>query len=161
MGCYIREARYTYSVEDREHVVEISYDKFIPGIGIKSHREWFYDTAPAGNWTHLVFEPHQTMYECFLDCMVKKTLDIRRRLCRLALDNHDTVVPVFKTKIRLMNALKILDPTFEPPIINRKCGWQNELLIEIYGNTSMRVIATCLNEYRLARYFSVVRTIGV
>ena len=161
MACYVREARYAYSVEDEAHVIEVVYDKFTPGIGVKSHREWMYHTAPTGNWTHLTFDPHQTKYECFLDCMVKKTLEVRRKLCKLALDNHDIVVPIYKTKIRLMNAIKILDPTFEPPLINRKCGWQNELLDEIYRNTSLRVIATCLNEYRLERYFSVVRTIGV
>ena len=161
MACYIREACYAYSVEDGAHVVEVVYDKFIPGIGVKSHHDWLYNAAPTGNWTHLLFEPHQTKYEGFLDCMVKKNLDIYRRLCKLALDNHDIVVPDFRTKVRLMNAIKILDPTFEPPLINRKCGWQNELLNEIYRNTSMRVIATCINEYRLGRYFSVVRTIGV
>ena len=161
MACYVREARYAYSVEEGAHVIEVVYDKFTPGIGVKSHREWIYNTAPTGNWTNLLFDPHQTKYECFLDCMVKKTLEVRRKLCKLALDNHDIVVPVYNTKIRLMNAIKILDPTFEPPLINRKCGWQNELLDEIYRNTSLRVIATCLNEYRLDRYFSVVRTIGV
>ena len=161
MACYVREARYAYIVEDGSHVIDVTYDKFVPGIGVNSHREWFYDTAPTGNWTHLTFDPHQTKYESFLDCMVKKTLEVRRKLCKLALDNHDTVVPIYKTKIRLMNAIKILDPTFEPPLINRKCGWQNELLDEIYRNTSLRVISTCINEYRLDRYFSVVRTIGV
>jgi|TARA_B110000285_G_scaffold69389_1_gene79805 hypothetical protein len=161
MACYIREAHYAYYVEEGSHITEIVTEKFVPGIGMKQHREWLYNTAPTGNWTHLTFEPNQTRYDCFLDCMVKKTLDIRRRLCRLALDSHDTDIAFFKTKIRLMNAIKILDPTFEPPVINRKCGWQNELLNEIYWTTSLRVIATCINEYRLERYFSVVRSIGL
>ena len=161
MACYVREALYSYSVEEGTHIIEVVYDKFVPGIGVKSHRDWLYNATPTGNWIHLLFEPNQTNYESFLDCMVKKNLDIYRRLCKLALDNHDIDVPDFRTKVRLMNAIKILDPTFEPPLINRKCGWQNELLNEIYRNTSMRVIATCINEYRLGRYFSVVRTIGV
>jgi hypothetical protein len=161
MVCYVREARYAYAVEAGTHIIEVVYDKFSPGIGFKSHCEWFYDTAPAGNWTDIVFEPNQTKYECFLDCMVKKTVEVRRRLCRLALANHDTEPRTFKTKIRLMNAIRILDPTFVPPGINRKCGWQNELLTEIYGKTSIRVIATCTNSYRLEHYFTVVRTIGV
>ncbi len=159
MACYVREASFTYSVDEGTHLVEVVYDKFIPGIGMNSHREWMYNTSPTGNWHHLLFEPNQTRYECFLECMVKKTRDVRRKLCKLALNNHE--YPTHSTKIRLMNAIKILDPTFEPPLINRKCGWQNELLNEIYRNTSLRVIATCNNEYRLDRYFSVVRTIGV
>ena len=161
MACYVREALYSYSVEEGTHIIEVVYDKFVPGIGVKSHRDWIYNTAPSGNWIHLLFDPNQTNYESFLDCMVKKNLDVRRKLCKLVLDNHDIVIPIYKTKIRLMNAIKILDPTFEPPLINRKCGWQIELLNEIYRNTSLRVIATCINEYRLERYFSVVRTIGV
>lgn len=161
MACYVREARYIYCVEEGSHVIEITVEKFIPGIGMKQHCEWLYHTSPTGNWTNISFEPNQTKYESFLDCMVKKNLDIRRRLCKLALDSHDIMIPTQKIKIRLMNAIKILDPTFEPPLINRKCGWQNELLNEIYRNTSMRVIATCINEYRLERYFSLVRTIGV
>lgn len=158
MTCYVREALYAYNIDEGTHIVEVVYDKFIDGIGMKAHREWFYNTSPTGDWTNLRFEPNQTRYECFLDCMIKKTLDIRRRLCKLVLDNH---TPNCNTKIRLMNAIKILDPTFEPPLINRKCGWQIELLNEIYKNTSLRVISTCINEHRLDRYFSVVRMIGI
>lgn len=159
MACYVREATFTYNIDEGVHIIEIVYEKFVPGIGMKSHREWVYNTAPTGNWNHILFEPNQTTYECFLECMVKKTLEVRRKLCKLALDKHE--YPTQSTKIRLMNALKILDPTFEPPLINRKCGWQNELLNEIYKHTSIRVITTCINEYRLDRYFSVVRTIRV
>ena len=122
MACYVREALYTYNIDEGEHIVEVVYDKFSPGIGVMTHREWFYDTAPTGNWTRILFESNQTKYECFLDCMVKKNLHTRRRLCRLVIDNHDIVIPTYNDKIRLMNAIKILDPTFEPPLINRKCG---------------------------------------
>jgi hypothetical protein len=161
MTCYVREVQYVYYIEEGSHITEILVEKFVPGIGMKQHREWIYDTAPTGDWIHMTFEPNQTRYDCFLDCMVKKTVEVRRRLCRLALTNHDTEPRTFKAKIRLMNAIRILDPTFVPPRINRKCGWQNELLTEIYGRTSIRVIAACTNSYRLAHYFTFVRTIGL
>ena len=158
MACYVREALYTYNVEQGNHVIEIVVERWYPGVGNQTKRDFLY-SVPNGNWSHILFAPYETTYESFLDCMVKKDLDVLRKMCRIVLENLTIYNPSQRTKIRLMNAIKILDPTFEPPVINRKCGWQNELMEQIVNTYTMVVVSTCNNLTRLERYFNVVRTI--
>ena len=156
MLCFVREALYTYNVDQGTHMIEIVNERWYPGIGNKTKRDYIYGT-PNGNWNHIMFGPGETTYESFMDSMVKKDVDTLRKMCRLVLENHTIYNPSQRTKIRLMNAIKILDPTFEPPIINRKCGWQNELMEQIVNTYSNVVISTCINMPRLERYFNIVR----
>jgi len=54
----------------------------------------------------------------FYAIMVKQTLEVKRRLTEIALENIYCYSPIdFHTMIRVLHTTKILDPSFEPPVI--------------------------------------------
>jgi hypothetical protein len=150
---YMCSATYVFDVNSQADIVEIEYTKNEAGGGWKTHKEWLY-TYPEGDWTTIHFDPERFVkYEDFLNSMVFKNLEVSRRIAKLSLDNVSTKDP--KKLVILMNAIKILDPTFEPPIINTNCTWQLELLRHIALSTSYKIIASCKNKKRLRTYFRV------
>ena len=156
MSSYMKSAKYVYDIHNQVDNVVITHTTWVPGTGWKDHTAYL-TTKPEGNWNEIKFDSGTfTTYEDFLNTMVEKNLEVHRRIAKAALD---TAIYEDTNKIKLMNCIKILDPTFVPPIINQKCGWQNELVEEIATITSARIIATCKNESRLDRYFRVLRVI--
>ena len=157
MSCsYMKSAKYVYDVHNQIDNVVVTYANYQVGTGWKDHTVYL-TTKPEGDWTEIKFQNcSNTSYADFLNTMVEKNLDVHRRIAKAALDNA-----IFENKniIKLMNCIKILDHTFVPPVINRKCGWQNELAEEIATITSARIIATCNNKFSLARYFRVLQVI--
>ena len=157
MVSYMCNAKYVFDVNTENDTVEIEYTKHIPGIGWKIHTDYI-DTYPEGDWTELTFDDSTTVkYVDFLNTMVFKSLDVSRKIAKVSLDNFSG-----KSKrklLKVMNAIRILDPTFTPPEINTDCSWQNELLDHICHSVSYRIIATCTNKYRLDRYSKVVQLI--
>ena len=138
--------------------IEIEYIKHLPGTGSKKHTAYVY-TTPVGNWHDLKFkESDDVSYSNFLNTMVFKNIDVRRKLAKLALDR---IIESEWYRINLLNAIRILDPTFIPPMINLHCHWQCELMEEIATITSLRIIATCRNEKRLERYFNALQALEV
>ena len=155
---YIVSAKHTYDVNSEVDYVVIEHIKYIDGIGWKTHTDWL-ATYPEGDWTYINFgEDSHVKYEDFINSMVHKNVEVYRKMAKLSLDNVSTKDHPVKL-IRVMNAIKILDPTFVPPVINTGCGWQNELLEHIAIPTSYRIIATCNNTKRLGRYFRVFQLI--
>ena len=156
MSSYMKNAKYVYDVHNQVDNVIITHTTWVPGTGWKDHTAYL-TTKPEGDWNEIKFDSGTfTTYEDFMNTMVEKNLEVHRRIAKAALD---TAIYEDKNMIKLMNCIKILDPTFVPPIINQKCGWQNELVEEIATITSARIIATCKNESRLDRYFRVLRVI--
>ena len=138
----------TYASYHNEQTVTVKYEKYIPGIGYKIHTE-FLNTTPAGNWTELEFDDHSTTtYYDFLNAMVVKNIDIKRRIAKLALDQALDRGEY----VKIMNTISVLDPTFDPPIFNERARWQRELLHKIASETSLVVVSTCYNENNLERY---------
>jgi hypothetical protein len=136
--------------------VEITYRKYTPENGYRTLTDYVY-TKPLGNWTEIKFNSSDDVqYTNFLNTMVFKNIEVYRKLARLALSN---VVNYPMYHIKIINALCILDPTFVPPIINKRCTWQRELLENIAQTTSLRVIYTCKNTYRLERYFNALQSL--
>ena len=155
-----------YNVQSVDYVqgdhIEVRYFVKLPGNVISHHIDYIY-SRPKG-WTHLSFsEDLPVSYSDFLNTMVEKNVDVCRKMAKLELD---TIVKELdpskstKTFIKIMNALKILDPTFDPPFINVKCGWQKHLLNEICSSTSFHVISLCRNHVRLQRYFNLLKVIS-
>ena len=136
----------TYDSE--QTTVTVTYTKHIPGIGWKDHTEYL-DTIPAGGWYELKFDDDSTTtYYDFLNAMVIKNIDIKRRIAKLALDQALDNGEYLK----VMNTISVLDPTFEPPIFNERARWQRELMYKIASDTSLVVVSTCYNEKNLERY---------
>ena len=131
-----------------DNCIAATYVKYIDGIGWKEHTEYL-DTTPAGGWTELAFDNNSaTTYYDFLNAMVIKNIDIKRRIAKFALDQALDNGEYAK----IMNAISVLDPTFEPPIFNERARWQRELLFKIATDTSLLVVSTCYNEKNLEKY---------
>jgi hypothetical protein len=88
--------------------------------------------------------------------MVYKNVDVYRSMAILLLDELMNVP--YSNRIQLLNAMKILDPTFTPPWINVNCNWQKELVGIIVAKT-FDIISTCYNEKRLEKYVSVLQSL--
>ena len=135
----------------REHYVEIRY---INSVSRKKTERMY--TAPIGGWTRLDFDGDECRYASFLNTMVYKNVDVFRRMATLMLDELLNVP--YRNRIQLLNAMKILDPTFTPPWIHVHCTWQQDLAEKVVNKT-FDVIGTCYNIHRLERYVTVLQSL--
>ena len=150
---YITKATYVFDVNSQLDIVEIEYTKYVKGNGWKTHKEWVY-TYPEGDWTEIKFGNLSTVkYVDFLNTMVFKNLEVHRKIAKLSLDN--IAKKSTHKLIKVMNAIRVLDPTFTPPEINVDCTWQLGLLKHIAFTTSYEIIANCKNKKRLERYSKI------
>ena len=94
---------------DRDYVV-VTYTKWNEGTGWKEHTEYLL-TTPSGNWTHIEFDHDSTTtYFDFLNAMVVKTIDIKRKIAKISLDR----ALESEKYTEIVNSITLLDPTFEP-----------------------------------------------
>ena len=138
--------------------VELKYTRYIEGEGYVDFAECF-DAKPIGGWTDIKSSRESMRYELFLDAMVEKTIITRRVMALIELDNVLCENKNIHSLLRIMNTVKILDPTFTTPYINTTCGWQKRLDKSICRNTLPQVIEHCTNEKSLERMFNVMRVI--
>jgi len=138
--------------------VELKYTRYIEGEGYVDFAECF-DAKPIGGWTDIKSSKESMRYELFLDAMVEKTIITRRVMALIELDNILCENKNIHSLLRIMNTVKILDPTFTTPYINTTCGWQKRLVKSICLNTLPQVIEHCTNEKSLERMFNVMRVI--
>ena len=135
----------TFDGDGTVRITQITY----PG----SEHSWFVKTIPQGNWNELVFDDDDDVtVVAFLSCMVMQTLEVIRKTAQLALQEHDDESTSDRRLIKVLDALTILDPTFEPPVFNMDAKWQMELLRKMALDTSLRVLMTCRNTSRIKRY---------
>ncbi len=154
---FITKASYSYDVNSENDIVEIEYTKYVHGSGWKTHKDWLY-TFPEGDWNKLDFgEASSVRYVDFLNSMVFKNLEVHRKIATLSLNSVSKRSP--RKLLRLMNAIRILDPTFKPPEINTYCAWQMKLLKHIADTVSHDIISNCENLKRLDKYSRVVQLI--
>ena len=119
---------------------------------------WYFNTVPQGDWTEITFSPEDDVsVVSFLNCMVERTSEVLRKMAYLCVQRFEGASD--DKMRRVLDRLAILDPTFEPPIFNMKCGWQMELLRSLAMNTSARVIGTCRNRRRLNRYIKALQAL--
>ena len=109
-------------------------------------------SSPLGNWTDIQFQSFD-QYK-FMDTMMVKTGDVVRRMARLRLDQFLWETSLDNRElIKLMNAMVLLDPTFNPPWINLRSRWQRELLHHIAYTESYRLVDTAqINHRRFERF---------
>ena len=141
-----------------EKNIRIKTVKYISGEGDRDNVEMI-ETELVGSWEQINATYDSLRYEQFLDTMVHKTIETRRKMALIALDNALCENKNIRSLVRIMHSVKILDPTFTPPIINMICSWQKKLVYEICVNELPRVINTSTNEFRLERFFRTMQLI--
>ena len=142
-----------YAKFDGDCTVEIGA---VNTYGIK--HSWFLNTVPQGDWTEIKFSHEDDVSVVnFLGCMVERTSEVLRKMAYLCVNRFEDASD--RTLLKVLSRLKILDPTFEPPVFNMACRWQVELLRSLATNTSARVIATCRNRRRLDRYIKALQSL--
>ena len=138
--------------------VELKYTRYIEGDGYVDFADCF-TARPIGGWKDLVSSKESMRYEQFLDTMVEKTNTVRRVMALIQLDNALCENKNIHSLLRVMHAVKIIDPTFTPPHINTRCGWQKRLVKSMCLHTLPHVIEHCTNDKSLERFFNVMRAI--
>lgn len=154
MPSFLKEA---LVLTDEKRIV-LKYTKYVDGEGYKEFSDSF-ETQPIGNWTHIMSNKVSMRYEQFLDTMMEKTTETRRTMALIELDNVMCENKNIHSILRIMNAVKILDPTFDTPYINTSCGWQKRFVKNLCNETIPDVIKTCVNDKRLDIFFNVLRLI--
>jgi len=160
MPSFVKTARVSHDVESGSNIVEVEYTKYECGIGYISKRDVF-DTTPIGNWTEIRSITDTLRYEQFLDTMVNKTTEIRRKMALVELETSMCENNNTRSIVRIMNAVKILDPTFSPPVINMRCSWQKNFIKQMCLEQLPIIIDTCVNDLRLEKFFRVLQLIEV
>ena len=91
--------------------------------------------------------------------MFIKTTETLRRSVLVQLDNVMCLNRNLYSLIRIMNTVKIIDPTFIPPIINVTCSWQKRMVREFCLSTLPIIVNDTTNQYKLQRLFRVLQLI--
>jgi hypothetical protein len=158
MTSFVKSALVTHDIETGKSLIEIKFVKYTNGIGYENKQE-IIETTPIGNWTEIKSISDTLRYEQFLDTMVHKTTETRRKMALVELEsvlceNNNT-----RSIVRTMNAIKIMDPTFSPPIINMKCSWQKRFIKNMCTQHMPEIIKTCTSDLRLEKLFRVLQLI--
>jgi|TARA_R110002050_G_scaffold7713_9_gene29349 hypothetical protein len=150
MPSFIRDATHVHDIDADLDYVEITYKK--------QNRTYtdYINTEPLG-WTRISCTAN---YYRFLDAMVVKTVEVLQRMAELALEDilHDEHEP--RLWVRLMHAVRILDPTFQPPRIDMESAWQVEFIAESCKKYIPSAIYTCISKKRLSYFNDVMQRLA-
>ena len=150
MTSFLKSAKAVHDVESDLAYIEIQYEK-----GYRTFTDYI-NTEPLGDWMHIQSEELDIRYDKFLDTMVSRTLEVQQRLAELALENVLLCEQDDRTYVRIAHAVKILDPTFQPPRINMESAWQMEFIKKFCKKTLPEVIQECTNASRLTHFFNIL-----
>jgi hypothetical protein len=162
MTTFLKSAKQIIQIEENETIVEIKYDKYLEGFGFETFTDYFKTTLSGTSNKFVVSNSNDQKpirYEQFLDTMVNKTTDTRRKMISVQLENVLCENKNTHSLIRIMNTVKILDPTFIPPYINVTCSWQKRMVREFCLTTFPKVINSCTSDHRLDVGFRVLQLI--
>ena len=160
MTSFLKRARQFINVENNQCEIEINYDKYIDGFGYEKFKDSFVTSLiSSSNIYHIEGNKKSIRYEQFLDTMVIKTTETLRRSVLVQLDNVMCLNINIYSLIRIMNTVKIIDPTFIPPIINVTCSWQKRMVREFCLTTLPIIVNDATNQYKLQRLFRVLQLI--
>lgn len=150
MTSFLKSAKAVHDVESDLAYIEIQYEK-----GYRTFTDYI-NAEPLGDWMHIQSEESDIRYDKFLDTMVSRTLEVQQRLAELALENVLLCEQDDRTYVRIAHAVKILDPTFQPPRINMESAWQMEFIKKFCKKTLPEVIQECTNASRLTHFFNIL-----
>jgi len=158
MTSFVKSAISTFDMEQKCDVIAIKYVKYTRGIGYEN-KEDIFKTTPIGTWKTIESISDTLRYEQFLDSMIHKTIETRRKMALIGLENALCENNNTRSLVRIANSIKILDPTFTPPHINMICSWQKKLIRDICENQIPYIIETSTSELRLEKFFRVLQLI--
>ena len=158
MPSFVKEAHVFHNTSTDKQCVEIKYTRYVSGQGYVNFTDCF-EARAVGGWADIKSSRECMRYEQFLDTMVEKTIETLRVMALIELENVIVENKNIFSLLRVLNSLKILDPTFTPPYINTKCSWQKEFVKNICLETIPDVIKKCNNAKRLEKFFIVQRLI--
>ena len=158
MTSFLKSAKHVFDVESDLSYVEIVYDRYTMGKGYSTYTDYM-NTEPLADWTYLESTKRSIPYEKFLDTMVKKTLEVRQRMAVLSLEIFLTYDQDIRKYVRVAHAVKILDPTFQPPRINMESAWQVEFIKKFCKKSIIDSIQECKKKSRLKYFFNVLKLI--
>lgn len=160
MAYFIKSYRQLVNIEDNKDILEITYDKYIEGFGYEQFTDSFNTRLISKKFLNWYDSDNKSIrYEQFLDTMVFKTTETMRKMALIQLENILLENNSSHSLLRIMNMIKILDPTFIPPLINLTCSWQKRMMKEFCITTLPKVIESSTNHYRLTKFFRVSQLI--
>ena len=117
MTSFLKSAKHVFDVESDLSYVEIVYDRYTRNKGYSTFTDYI-NTEPLGDWVSIKSDEKSILYEKFLDTMVKNTYEVQQRMAELSIESFLTYDQDIRKYVRVTHAVKILDPTFQPPRIN-------------------------------------------
>ena len=160
MPSFVKEAR--AFIDERTNLpnVELKYSRYVEGDGYINEAACF-NTKPIGNWEEIKFKHGFTSYAHFLQTMIINTTRTKRVMACIMLE--DILCENFDINciIRVLNAVKIIDPTFAPPIINKRVRWQREFVREFCTYTFPLIIMKGGYKKRVTELIDVLKSIAV
>jgi hypothetical protein len=158
MSSFLKRALVVHDIESDLAYVEINYLKYVPGRGYIDFVDYL-NTTPRGDWTEIVSRKQSIQYENFLETMLEPTHETRVKMATIALENILCGIVDIKTYIRVMNTVKIIDPTFTPSFINKKSPWQRKYAEYFCREVLPDVIERTMSTKNLLRLFNVLKLI--
>jgi hypothetical protein len=158
MTSFLKSAKYVHDVDSDLSYVEIIYDRYTKESGYTTYTDYI-NTEPLADWTYLQSQKMSIQYNKFLDTMVKKTLEVWRRLAELSLENIFAFDQENTVYIRIAHAVKILYPTFQPPYVNMDSAWQMDFIKKFCKKQLTHAIHECKSMSRLSYFVKVLRII--
>ena len=158
MTPFFKYAKVVNDVESDQTYVEIVYESYIHGKGFQTFTDYM-NTEPLADWEIFESKGNKIPYIKFLDIMVEKTVEVRQRMAEIMLETILLKKREINTYIRIAHATKILDPSFQPPIINMKSAWQRDFITKFCKKQVPHTIEECIKLDRLEYFFKVLRMI--
>jgi len=157
----LSSARSVHDVDSDLHYVEMVYKKWNNKRKEYSTYTDFINTEPIGDWNRISWKSTgDTDYYKFLDVMVVKTVEVLQRMAELYLDQILYMEQDPRFYVRLINAVKILDPTFQPPRIDMGSAWQVDFVTKFCRKYIPGVVQTCISKKRLFYFISVMHKLA-
>ena len=138
----MESAKYIMDVEQNECCIEVTL--------VDGKKEWIYST-PKGGWSHLNLRG--VNYADFIRAMVEPNLDVLKKIARLELQQ------IWHRSLLAMNCLRILDPSFDVPYINKNSEWQMNMVSYMNRVVGFSVIDQCDDQWSLMTYGNKLRAL--
>ena len=138
----MESAKYVVDVERNECCIEVTL--------VDGKKEWIYST-PKGGWSHLNL--NGVNYADFLRAMVEPNIWVLRKIARLELQY------TWHQSVRAVRCLRTLDPSFNPPYINKKSEWQMNFVSYLNRVIGFSVIDQCDDQWSLMTYANRIRAL--
>lgn len=149
---FLKSAKFVTDVEDGCDYVEVEYTKYVDDENRYETFVDYYNTTPRGDWVELKSYKQNIPLEKFLDTMVERSTEVLQKMCEVALEQTEC-------STRLMYTVKILAPSFVPPVVDLRHDWQKSFVEDFCMRTLPDVVYECTTDWRLEKFFNVLRVI--